>query len=96
MIEVIIDENTILSATANIIAQPTSGASNGEVEIEVFNGSTNYTFDWPDGPGPGIRDDLAAGLYTVTVTDLGVTGCMVEVTFILTNDGPDVTIHHQW
>ena len=30
---------------------------------------------------------MAAGVYSVTVTDLGATGCVVVVNFVLTNEG---------
>ena len=86
VIEVVIDEITILSATATVNSQPTVGNSDGSVTINALNGSLNYTYEWPDGFGPETRDDLAAGVYSVTVTDLGVTGCQVVVNFVLTND----------
>jgi len=92
IIEVTIDEVTILQASATINSQPTSGNADGSVTIDVTNGSFAYTYDWPDGPGPATRDDLEAGVYSVTVTDLGATGCVVVVNFVLTNDGTGVTV----
>ncbi len=86
IIEVTIDEFTVLQASATINSQPTSGNADGSVTINVTNGSLAYSYEWPDGPGPETRDDLPAGTYSVTVTDLGITGCVVVVNFVLTNN----------
>ncbi len=87
-IAVIIGEDNPLEADATIDSQPDCGAANGEVTINVTGGSGMYTFDWPDG-GTGMnRNDLAAGIYLVTITDLDITGCQLPFIFILTDDVP--------
>ena len=46
------------------------GLNNGSIEIFPTGGDAPYTYDWADiGSGPALRTNLAAGTYTVTVTD---------------------------
>ncbi len=54
------------------------GYDDGEVMLEVAGGSTPYSYAWSDGGAPNMsRDDLLAGMYTVTVTDDN--DCSLEV-----------------
>jgi gliding motility-associated-like protein len=85
-IEVEIEEVNILDASAVIDNRPDCGFDNGTATILVSGGSANYSFAWSDGGIGQIRNDLAAGIYSVTVTDLGVTGCEVILNFAITND----------
>ncbi len=87
-ISVIIGEDNPLEADETIIAQPDCGSANGEVSISVTGGSGMFTFDWPDGVESSTRNDLAAGIYLVTITDLDITGCQLPFIFILTDDVP--------
>ncbi len=87
-IAVIIGEDNPLEAEETIVAQPDCGAANGEVTITVTGGSGMYTYDWPDGGTGDTRNDLAAGIYLVTITDLDITGCQLPFIFILTDDVP--------
>jgi hypothetical protein len=50
------------------VIQPT-GASNGEISIVVVGGTAAYTYSWNDGVTTQNRTGLAAGTYSVTVTD---------------------------
>ena len=86
IIEVEIEAFNILEAEAVVDAMPDCGAANGEVTIDVTGGSTSYSYAWSDGGVSQTRDDLEAGVYTVTVTDNGATGCEVVVAFTLLND----------
>lgn len=46
------------------------GESDGSAEITVSAGGTApFVYEWPDGNTSSTRSDLAAGTYTVTVTD---------------------------
>src|SRR5262249_32277557 len=52
-----------------------NGGTDGSIDITVTGGKTPYTFAWSDGPTSEDRSGLAAGTYTVTVTDAnGCTG----------------------
>jgi len=46
-----------------------NGNSNGEATITTIAGATPFTYAWPDANTNSSRTDLAAGTYTVTVTD---------------------------
>ncbi|MEO1626112.1 MAG: hypothetical protein AAFV25_13220, partial [Bacteroidota bacterium] len=87
-----------LSVTPQINAQPDCGQANGSVFIGVTGGSTSYSYVWSDnGSGNPSRDNLAAGTYSVTVTDQGQTGCQFVTTFTLSDQLPaiaNVVINH--
>lgn len=46
-----------------------NGTSNGAVRISVYGGSVPYTFSWSNGSTLEDISQIAAGTYTVTVTD---------------------------
>lgn len=55
------------------------GEENGEILVEVYNGSGNYTYEWKKGAFTSSDDNisgLAAGDYTLKVTD-NLYGCTV-------------------
>ena len=70
---------SILSITAMaddltaLVTNTTSGASTGAIDLTVKNGIAPYAFSWvgPNGIKASTEDlnNLAAGTYTVTVTD---------------------------
>src|SRR6266851_5131159 len=41
----------------------------GSIDISVSGGMNPYTFSWNEGPTTEDRTNIAAGSYTVTVTD---------------------------
>ncbi len=54
------------------------GVDNGAIDVTVFGGSGNYTYDWSDLPGtndPQDRENLPVGIYTLEISDDN--GCMV-------------------
>lgn len=60
------------------------GAPNGAITISVSGGTPSYTFAWSDGPTTQNRTGLAAGTYTVTVTDTrGCTATRTETINLL-------------
>lgn len=75
-----------LNAAVNIMQSPDCQSANGIVNIGVTGGSANYIYEWSDnGSGAAMRDDLSSGIYTVTITDQGATGCQEILTFTLTD-----------
>ena len=85
LIDVVIDIENTLSASANIVTEPTCGQSNGEVTINVTGGSGSYDYDWSDpaAVNQATRNGLASGTYTVTVSDKQAAACVSVVTFTL-------------
>ncbi len=79
-------QNDRLTATS-LSSSAECGESNGSVFLDVTGGSGNYSFDWqPGGQTAQNLTDVAAGIYTVTITDLDL-GCD-ETLFILVNNFP--------
>ncbi len=93
---VTVTDNHACSATAAYtITQPTAitvtptttnvscnGANTGAINIAVSGGISPYTFNWGGGVVSQNRSSLAAGSYTVTVTDN--TACTVASTSVIT------------
>jgi gliding motility-associated-like protein len=60
-----------------------SGGSNGTATATVSGGTTPYTYSWsPSGGSAATASGLAAGSYTVTVTDSK--GCTITGTAVIT------------
>ncbi|MFK8103935.1 MAG: gliding motility-associated C-terminal domain-containing protein, partial [Saprospiraceae bacterium] len=92
VIEILIEEDNPLEATAAINAQPDCNENNGSVTINV-TGGTNYTFLWEDNVTTQTRTDLGAGIHRVTVSDSDpTTMCELPFIFILTDNVPVATV----
>lgn len=58
-----------LTVTPTYIPPTCYGATNGAININVSGGTPGYTYLWSDGTTTPNRSGLAAGTYTLTVTD---------------------------
>ena len=63
--------------------------TDGVISIQATGGSPSYNFNWSNGNSGSTLSNLAAGTYSVTVTD--AKGCSVTISVIL-NDPPVYTI----
>ena len=69
------------------------GQANGSATVVVTGGTPNYTYAWQGLPGQttATATGLAAGSYTVTVTDAN--DCSATLTLAVTNlGGPTITV----
>jgi len=58
------------TATTTVINNVCFGGTTGTAEVLVTDGTPPYTYSWAPSGGTGFKEiDLAAGTYTVTVTD---------------------------
>lgn len=73
------------------MVQPTCNGSNGSIAVTVTGGNANFGFAWDTGGSTATLSALAAGNYTVTVTD-NTTNCTTSETFSLSSAGaPAIT-----
>ncbi len=82
VVGVVIGGGSNLLVAHTVTKKPTCGQDNGSVTLNTTGGSGNYSYSWGSSP---IRNNLAAGSYTVTVTDI-TSGCKKVYTFGLTDD----------
>jgi gliding motility-associated-like protein len=69
-----------LNATAQVLAQAKCGRATGRAQIRVTGGSGNYTYSLAGAPN---LTGLAAGAYTVTVTDQANANCRDTAQFTI-------------
>lgn len=59
-----------------------SGGNDGVIDLSVSGGVTPYMYDWSNDAGTEDNFNLAAGNYSVIVTDMN--GCSASQTFVIT------------
>lgn len=65
-----------------------AGAANGSIDLVVSGSASPYTFEWSNGATTEDISGLAAGYYTVTVTDAN--GCTQTLTVQVSSPAPIV------
>jgi PKD repeat protein len=82
-----INQPTQLAATTSATNVTCNGLSNGSASVTVNGGTTPYTYSWSPSGGTGTTaSNLAAGNYSVTVTDS--LGCQIVVFATITEPLP--------
>lgn len=87
-VEVTAGPNTGFTLTTSSVVPTYFGATNGSATATATGGSGNFTYKWSTNATTASVTGLAAGAYTVTVTD-AFTGCKQTATVTLA-DGPQV------
>ena len=77
-----------LTFETSLITTPRcSSGCDGSIQVNVTNGSGNFSYLWDNGQTGQTRTNLCAGNYSVTVTDV-TTGCAELATFEVANPQP--------
>lgn len=79
-----VSQNPIITATFFPV-NGTCNASNGSVTVFGGGGSPGYTYLWNTGSSSQVISGLAAGTYTVTITD--VASCSRSFSVVIGNSG---------
>ncbi len=61
--------NPAVTVSTSSVNPACNGSTNGSVTVSVLTGSPSYTYNWSNGQTNATANNLAAGTYTVTVTD---------------------------
>ena len=80
---------TAVSGTTFVTNVECNGASNGAINLTPTGGTAPYTFNWGGGITTEDRTGLAAGTYTVTITDAN--GCTETVNATVTQPATAVS-----
>ncbi len=64
-----IDGPTEITLEANVTDVTCFGSSNGSIEMLVAGGTDPYTYNWSNGANTKNINNLAGGVYVVTITD---------------------------
>lgn len=73
---VVIDEPAELVSGSNVTGETCVGSMNGMVSLNTSGGTQPYAYLWSNGDTSAAATGLAAGTYTVTVTDAN--GCVTS------------------
>lgn len=101
---VVTDTNGCIGFAAVTITQPTelldsvkgvagtcSGHDAGTAYVNVFGGTSPYTYLWSNGQSGGIITGLTGGIYTITLTDNN--GCIrTDTANVIIHPTPTITI----
>ncbi|MBK8564215.1 MAG: SprB repeat-containing protein [Saprospiraceae bacterium] len=77
-----VTQPTALSASGTTTAVSCNGGSNGSANLTVSGGTSPFTFEWSNGAATEDVSGLAAGSYSVTVTDNNL--CLATQNFTIT------------
>lgn len=64
-----VDQPDSISATASVTKDDCSQMNTGQILLTVSGGTTPYTYEWSNGSTASINSGLAAGAYSVMITD---------------------------
>ncbi len=84
-------EISALEATGSMTDITCKDSNDGSISVTVSGGCTPYSYNWSDGiAGTATRNNLAAGNYTVTITDNK--GNSTTLSYTITNPEKSITV----
>ena len=78
-IEVTVTEPSVLSSGAVLSDASCFGSSDGFIQLNPLGGNGIYSYVWSNGISSSTTQNLVAGAYSVTITD--VLGCLIDTSF---------------
>ena len=87
--EVTITQPEVLMISSLIVVEEEDGLSNGSIDISVIGGTGDFTYEWSNGGTTAKIENLAAGEYSVIITDAN--GCTYSENEIIVGTITDVT-----
>lgn len=81
----VVTQPTAIALSAAITDELFAGAGNGAVDLTVSGGAAPYAYAWSNGATTQDIGSLAAGTYTVTVTDANA--CTTVATYAVQSNG---------
>ena len=86
---VVITNTSAVNVSVNTM-NATCNANNGTASANAFNGTPPYSYQWSTGATTSMITGLAAGTYTVTVTDSN--GCQATASGVVGQEGSDINV----
>jgi gliding motility-associated-like protein len=75
---------------ASNVQNPNCGMTDGSISVVPTNGSPPYTYVWSNSANTAAINNLGAGTYTVTVSD--VCGCLTATASFTLTSGPAIVL----
>jgi len=86
---IVIDEPDEIQIMAQVTNAGCGNTPTGAIDISVKGGTSPYSYSWSNGDSTQDINNVAAGTYTVTVTD--AKGCTATLTETVDSKGPQPT-----
>ncbi len=84
-------EPNALSVSVTTTNESTAGANDGTASANPTGGTTDYTYSWSNGGNTSTINNLAPGIYSVTITDAN--GCTVVASGEVQSGAPDCSAY---
>jgi gliding motility-associated-like protein len=86
----ILEPSLLVAIIDSVDTNTCLGATEGVAYASATGGTGTYTYAWPNGDISAAADTLAAGSYTVTITDAN--GCSATATAIITEPATGLSV----
>ena len=83
---VTINQPAKIDVNSSVTESPCNGQAAGKIDLQISGGSMPYTYFWTNSSTQSSLNNLAAGSYTVTVTDSK--GCSVNQNILVSEPEP--------